>query len=81
MFYTIIKKYQSNNTANTWKQIIKNREIAKNNYHATGDINKAKAFVNAITQYKPHTHFTDHGEHVLFSNQELILASEPAYTI
>jgi hypothetical protein len=81
MFQTIIKKYQLTYSANNWEQTIKNREVAKNNYRATGDIKKAKAFVNSVVMYKPHTHFVEHGEHVIFSNQGLALAPEPAYAL
>ena len=73
MFQKIINKYQTTYSANNWEKTIKNREVAKNNFRATGDIKKAKAFVNSITMYRPHTHFAEHGEHIIFS-------LEPAYT-
>ena len=80
MFQTIIKMYQSQCSANNWQQTIRTREIAKNNYRVTGDVKKAKAFIKSVTTYKPHTHFAEHGEHVIFSNERLALATEPAYS-
>ena len=79
MFQTITKKYLLNYSAQDWQQTIRNREIAKNNYRATGDIKKAKAFANSIAMYKPQTHVVEHKEHIIFNFEGLHLAPEPAY--
>jgi len=81
MFQKFTKNYQAVHVANNWLQTIKNREMVKNNFRTTGDIKKAKVFVNTVTMYQPHTHFADHGEHIIFSFGDLALAPEPVYTI
>ena len=71
MFQTFIKNYQAKNIAINWQQTLQKKEIVKNNYRVTGNIKKAKVFVNNITNYIPHTHFASHREHVIFSSEAL----------
>lgn len=49
MFQNNHKKNQSQ--ATTWLQMLQKREIEKNNYRATGDLRKAKEFVNMLLRY------------------------------
>lgn len=79
MFQTYQKNFQTRYLARTWQQALKKKELAKNNYRATGDLKKAKAFVNTIMNYAPHTHFVSHGEHVIFSNDRLLEPLSPVY--
>ncbi|HWY78833.1 MAG TPA: hypothetical protein VNW29_00590 [Candidatus Sulfotelmatobacter sp.] len=68
MFKTYQKNYQSKNFAKIWKHALHNREIAKNGYHATGDIKKAKAFAKMVSTVVFRTDFESSTEHVIFSN-------------
>ena len=79
MFNTFIKNYQSKNLATTWKKALQKREIEKNNYRITGNIQEAKGFMRSVETYTPHTHFVSHGEHVIFLNKALIEPLNPAY--
>jgi hypothetical protein len=81
MFMQLINRYQSKNSANSWKQILQKKQILKNNFRSTGDINKAKLFAKDIASYTPHTHFATHGEHVIFSSELLAIPLEPAYIL
>ncbi len=67
MFQTYIKNYQSKLSANTWQQSLRNKEIARNSYLTHGDIKKAKAFVNMVSNFKFQTIQQTPTEQVIFS--------------
>ena len=79
MFKKFISNYQSQLFANTWQHTLKHKEMTRNNLHISGDLKNAKTFVHNFHTYKPHTHFAEHGEHIIFSNVDLALATNPAY--
>ena len=78
MFQRFQKNHQSQYLAKTWQQTLRKREITKNNYHATGDIKKAKAFVTMISNFTFQTNTRD-SEHVIFSSDAIAVPLRPAY--
>jgi hypothetical protein len=77
MFYT--KNYQSQFLAKTWQKALRQREIEKNNFHATGDIKKAKAFVKMVNNFTFKTDFSKLGEQIIFSSESLVIPLLPVY--
>lgn len=75
-----IKKYQLMNNSQTWQQSLKNKEVTKNNFRATKDIKKAKAFVNAIANFNFCFEFESKKELVIFSSDLLEIPLSPAFT-
>jgi hypothetical protein len=78
MFWTQQKNNQ--HFSKTWQQALKRREIEKNNYHATGDIKKAKAFVAMVSNFTFPIKNEQETEHVIFSSEALAVPLVPAYT-
>jgi len=81
MFYIFNKNQQSQNLSRTWQQAMKNREIAKNNYHATGDLKQAKDFVKMVSNFRFENTFEKLSEHVIFSTEDLAIPILPAWTL
>jgi hypothetical protein len=80
MFYTNTKNYQTKHLAKTWQNALQKREIEKNNYHVTGDIKKAKAFVRMVENFTFKTDdFTQLVEKTIFSNDLLTIPISPLY--
>lgn len=78
MFHTINKNYQNKHLAKTWQNKLSKREVCKNNYHATGDIKKAKAFISTFATFSFKSDFAQTVEHVIFSSDALAVPL-PAY--
>ena len=56
-FKTFVKNNQTRKLSKTWHTMIAEKEVARNNYLATGDIRNAKKFAVAVRnfQFKPVT--------------------------
>jgi hypothetical protein len=74
MFNT--KNYQTRHLSKTWQLALKRREIEKNNFRATGDLKKAKAFVKMFENFRFHIDFVDFVqtvEHIVFPADSLTI--------
>lgn len=49
-FKALVKNRQTRYTGKTWHERMVQREIIKNNFHATGNLQKAKVFANTISR-------------------------------
>ena len=84
MFYT--KNHQTRYFSKTWQLALRKREIEKNNFHATGNLKKAKAFVRMVENFTFHTnsHFVDFAEAVeytIFPGDPLTIPLRASYAI
>ena len=48
-FKTFVKNNQTRKLSKTWHTMIAEKEVARNNYLATGDIKRAKRFASKVT--------------------------------
>lgn len=78
MFHIFNKNYQNKYLAKTWQNKLCKREVCKNNYHAIGDIKKAKAFTSALASFSFSSDFARTVEHVIFSS-DVLAVPLPAY--
>lgn len=72
MFNTYIKNYQTKYLSKTWLQVLRKREVKKNNYRVSGSIKKAKAFVRMVNNFTFETDFAKLGEQIIFSSDSLV---------
>lgn len=79
MSYTYVKSSQNNYLSQTWKQALQKREMEKNNYHMTGNLKKAKAFVKMVGDFTFQTDFAKFGEQIIFSSDSLVIPLLPAF--
>lgn len=49
---TLLKNKQNRLLSKTWRTVLTAREIEKNNYHVTGDLQKARNFAFTAAMYK-----------------------------
>ncbi|HSX09640.1 MAG TPA: hypothetical protein VLF93_05785 [Candidatus Saccharimonadales bacterium] len=71
MFYFITNNYQTNHNAKNWQTVLERKEIERNNFHATGNIKKAKEFVKLIERFNSQVTFVQPQELPLFSKESL----------
>lgn len=64
-FKTIIKKKQNRLLSKTWRTTLVEREIERNNFHATGNVHEARNFAHKVSEYKLPT-FTVNEPTVIF---------------
>jgi hypothetical protein len=79
MFYINTQNYQTKHLAKTWQNALQKREVERNNYHVTGDIKKAKAFVRMVENFTFKTDFSQLVEQTIFSNDLLTIPISPLY--
>ena len=79
MFWTSEKNNQQY-LAKTWQQMLRKRQIEKNNYHATGNLKKAKIFVSLVSHFAFPSTENHESEQVIFSNQSIPLPGHQAYS-
>ena len=74
MFTIYTKNNQLQFISNTWQQKLRNREMTKNNYRATGNIKKARAFVRMVQNMKSNypNKMVLNSEHVIYSRDSLL---------
>jgi len=71
MFYFITKMYQTNHTAKNWQTALERKEVERNNFHATGNIKKAKEFVKLVEGFNSQITFVQPHELTLFAKESI----------
>jgi len=72
MFKTTIKNYQTRYLSRTWQESLQKKATIKNNYLVTGDIKKAKNFVNTVSHFTFQPSSENSNEQIIFSKDMVV---------